>query len=72
MTHHNIFLRTVFDKVNLYGGTMMMPLPIGRFEWVDTTLEEILSIPDNSEHGCFVEVDLITLTTYTKHTTISP
>ena len=47
------------DANNLYGWAMSQSLPISDFKWVtidDTTLETILSCPEESEVGYIVEV----------------
>ncbi|XP_050515107.1 uncharacterized protein LOC126890292 [Diabrotica virgifera virgifera] len=51
-----------FDVNNQYGWAMSQYLPYGGFEWTDTNID-VLSIPDDSSEGCFLEVDL----EYPKH-----
>ncbi len=46
------------DANNLYGHAMSQHLPFGNFEWVDTSIEEILSTPKDSDVGYILEVDL--------------
>ena len=51
------------DVNNLYGFAMIQRLPVRGFRWIDvdssdTLLSDILSTPDDGDHGFFVEVDL--------------
>ena len=46
------------DVVNLYGGTMMKPMPTGGFKWIEKSLEEFLATTDESKIGYFIMVDL--------------
>ena len=46
------------EVVNLYGGTMMKPMPTGGFKWIEKSLEEVLATTDESNIGYFVMVDL--------------
>ena len=49
------------DANNLYGWAMSQSLPISDFKWVtidNTTLDTILSCPEDSEVGYIVEVDM--------------
>ncbi|XP_050513029.1 uncharacterized protein LOC126888699 [Diabrotica virgifera virgifera] len=46
-----------FDVNNQYGWAMSQFLPYGGFEWVDANID-VLSIPDDSSEGYFLEVDL--------------
>jgi hypothetical protein len=47
------------DLVNMYGWAMSQNLPISDIEWdKDVTLDQILSTPDDSEIGWFVEADI--------------
>ena len=50
------------DSNNLYGHSMMQPLPYGSFSWVEeeefTSTNEILSLDDNGENGYMFEVSL--------------
>ncbi|CAH2108775.1 unnamed protein product [Euphydryas editha] len=45
-----------FDANNLYGWAMSQYLPVGGFEWVDPDTN--FNIPDTSEYGFILEVDL--------------
>ncbi|XP_048478608.1 uncharacterized protein LOC119690408 isoform X2 [Plutella xylostella] len=45
------------DANNLYGWAMSQYLPTGEFEWVEESVN--YNIPDNSEYGYILEVDLI-------------
>ncbi|XP_050528160.1 uncharacterized protein LOC126898263 [Daktulosphaira vitifoliae] len=45
------------DATNLYGTTMMEPIPFGYFEWSTATLEEVLNTPDDGDYGYLVEID---------------
>lgn len=48
-----------YDVNNLYGKSMSLPLPYGGFAWEHVkTAEEIISLPENSEEGYILEVDL--------------
>lgn len=44
------------DANNLYGWAMSQFLPVGGFEWVD--VDTNFDVPDNSEYGFILEVDL--------------
>ena len=49
------------DANNLYGWAMSQLLPNKSFEWMsegELNLEFVMSIPHDSNHGCFVEVDI--------------
>ena len=46
------------DVVNLYGGTMMKPMPTGGFKWIEKSLGEVLATTDESKIGYFIMVDL--------------
>lgn len=49
------------DANNLYGWAMRQPMPTGNLRWLqqhELILEHILSIPADSDWGCFAEVDL--------------
>ena len=46
------------DANNLYGWAMSQFLPFDEIKFVNVSIEDILSTPDNSEIGYFVEVDL--------------
>ena len=49
------------DANNLYGWAMCQPLPVSNFAWVkpaDKLLDDILQLPDNSDTGYILEVDL--------------
>ena len=47
------------DSNNLYGHSMSQPLPIGENKFdINVALEDILTTPDDSDIGYFVEVDL--------------
>ena len=49
-----------FDVTSLYAGTMLMEMPLGGYQWCpEITLNEILSTPNDSPVGYFVEVDLV-------------
>ena len=49
-----------FDVTSLYAGTMQMEMPLGGYQWCpEITLNEILSTPNDSPVGYFVEVDLV-------------
>ena len=41
------------DVVILYGGTMIKQMPIGDFQWVNKTLEEIVEVANDSDEGFF-------------------
>ncbi|CAB0039263.1 unnamed protein product [Trichogramma brassicae] len=45
-----------YDIDNLYGWAMAQYLPYGGFEWDDT--KDYLTLPEDSEHGYILEVDL--------------
>ncbi|XP_050528230.1 uncharacterized protein LOC126898333 [Daktulosphaira vitifoliae] len=45
------------DATNLYGTTMMEPIPFVYFEWSTATLEEVLNTPDDGDYGYLVEID---------------
>ena len=48
-----------FDVNNLYGKSMCEYLPTGGFEWVDNLENfDLINIPENSEIGYILEVDL--------------
>lgn len=50
-----------FDMTNLYGHCMRQCLPVGEFSWMDESqldLQSILSIKQDSDYGCIVQVDL--------------
>ena len=42
------------DANNLYGYAMMQKLPYKDFEFITTTLDEILNTPDDSDHGYYI------------------
>ena len=49
------------DANNLYGWAMCQPLLVSNFVWVkpaDKLLDDILQLPDNSDTGYILEVDL--------------
>jgi hypothetical protein len=49
------------DANNLYGWAMSQPLPTGEFDWLneeEIANLDIMQIPDNSEEGYILEVDL--------------
>jgi hypothetical protein len=49
------------DANNLHGWAMSQPLPTGEFHWLneeEITNLDIMQIPDNSEEGYILEVDL--------------
>ena len=46
------------DANNLYGWAMSQFLPFDEIKFVNVSIEDILSTPDDSEIGYFVEVDL--------------
>lgn len=48
------------DANNLYGYSMMQPLPLENFEWCERefTVEEITNLPDDASTGYIFEVDL--------------
>ena len=57
---HIIYL----DSNNLYGWAMSQPLPVSDFQWVDEIEDfNVNDIPDDSETGYILEVDL----TYPQH-----
>ena len=48
------------DANNLYGHSMSEPLPYDEFKFDNTVkLEDILNIPNGSDKGYFIELDLI-------------
>ncbi|XP_068993889.1 uncharacterized protein [Neodiprion pinetum] len=48
-----------FDVNNLYGAAMSFALPCNSFEWVSGFREcDVLAIPNETEFGCILEVDL--------------
>ena len=48
-----------FDVTSLYAGTMMKPLPLNNFRWVDQISEEdIMNYSETDEYAFFIEVDL--------------
>ena len=46
------------DANNLYGWAMKQILPVGGFKWVDPTIDEVLSTPDDANEGFIVEADI--------------
>ncbi|XP_060855588.1 uncharacterized protein LOC132933299 [Metopolophium dirhodum] len=54
---------TYLDCVNLYGKSMLTELPFKDFEWVDNLDIDVTKIPDDSEVGYILEVDI----EYPKH-----
>jgi len=62
LSDYNLTVPSTFglflDKVNLYGGTVLKPLPVGDFQLVHMSLDEILEIPEDSDFGCFVQVGI--------------
>lgn len=48
---------TYLDCVNLYGKSMMEPLPYSNFEWYNDLTIDIMKIDDNDEYGYILEVD---------------
>ncbi|KAE9523791.1 hypothetical protein AGLY_015851 [Aphis glycines] len=49
---------TYLDCVNLYGKSMLTELPFKDFEWVDDLNIDVTKIPDDSEVGYILEVDI--------------
>ena len=47
-----------FDCNNLYGFSMSQHLPVGGFQWHHDLTLDVRNIPDNSEIGYFLEVNL--------------
>ena len=47
------------DSNNLYGHSMSQPLPYDEIKFDrNVKLEDVLNTPDDTDTGCFVEVDL--------------
>ena len=46
------------DANNLYGYAMMQKLPYKGFQFTSTTLDTILSTPDDSDHGYYIVSDI--------------
>uniref|UniRef100_A0ABD2VS85 DNA-directed DNA polymerase n=1 Tax=Trichogramma kaykai TaxID=54128 RepID=A0ABD2VS85_9HYME len=54
-TKEDVYLM-YYDINNLYGWAMVQSLPYGDFQWDDTP--DYLTLPEDSEHGYILEVDL--------------
>jgi len=37
---------------------MKQSLPVGGFKWVDPTIDQVLSMPDNADQGFIVEANI--------------
>ena len=46
------------DANNLYDWTVMQLLPVGGFQWVDISIDQVLATPDDGNEGHVVEVDI--------------
>jgi hypothetical protein len=46
------------DANNLYERAMSQYLPYGKFKWLNDTDIDMLNIPDDSDTGYILEVDL--------------
>ena len=46
------------DANNLYGWAMKLELPVSGFQWIDPTLDEVLSTADDTKEGYVLEVDI--------------
>lgn len=46
------------DANNLYGWAMSQPLPLRKFQWIDSASIDVMGVPDDGPLGYILEVDL--------------